>query len=72
MKGKHLKNEYENYRHRTMKDGRILPTPQDGNDHLMDATRYAIHTLTASRQQQQESLKRAKMYEQEENTWSTF
>ena len=68
MKGKHLKHEYENYRHRTMRDGRILPTPQDGNDHLMDATRYAIHTLTASRQQEQESLRRARMYEQEETT----
>ena len=41
-----LLKEYRNYLWQVDKDGHILPgTPEDGNDHLLDATRYAINSL---------------------------
>lgn len=41
-----LIKEYRNYLWDTDKDGKIIPgTPADGNDHLLDAARYAINSL---------------------------
>lgn len=40
-----LIKEYRNYLWITDKDGRILNEPMDGNDHCMDAIRYAFETL---------------------------
>lgn len=40
-----LKNEYENYAWREDKDGNVLNEPKPGNDHLMDAVRYAMSSL---------------------------
>lgn len=42
----HLKNEYENYAWKTDKDGEIIAgIPKEGNDHCLDAARYAITSL---------------------------
>lgn len=42
----HLKQEYENYAWKTDKDGEIIAgTPREGNDHCLDAARYAITSL---------------------------
>lgn len=41
-----LLKEYRNYLWATDKDGKLIAgTPEDGNDHLLDATRYAINSL---------------------------
>lgn len=40
-----LIKEYRNYLWKTDKDGHILPVPEDGNDHALDATGYAIQSL---------------------------
>lgn len=41
-----LLKEYRNYIWATDKDGHILPgTPEGGNDHCLDAARYAINSL---------------------------
>lgn len=37
--------EYRNYLWKTDKDGRILPIPEDGNDHSMDGGGYAMQSL---------------------------
>lgn len=37
--------EYRNYLWRTDKDGKILPIPEGGYDHAMDAIRYGITSL---------------------------
>ena len=44
--GEHLKKEYLSYHWRTKRSGETLDEPQDGNDHLMDALRYAIDDLS--------------------------
>lgn len=43
--GKNLKQEYLSYAWRKKRSGEIIDEPQDGNDHLMDALRYAIDDL---------------------------
>lgn len=43
--GQNLKREYLSYAWRTKRSGETLDEPQDGNDHLMDALRYAIDDL---------------------------
>lgn len=44
--GKNLEREYLTYAWRVQKStGKTLDQPQDGNDHLMDAIRYAIDDL---------------------------
>lgn len=44
--GKNLEGEYLDYAWRVQKStGKTLDEPQDGNDHLMDAIRYAIDDL---------------------------
>ena len=43
--GKNLKQEYLSYAWRKKRSGEILDEPQDGNDHLMDALRYAIDDM---------------------------
>lgn len=40
-----LIREYRNYLWKTDKDGKILNIPEDGNDHALDAVRYAIQSL---------------------------
>lgn len=47
--GKHLKQEYLSYAWRKKRTGEILDEPQDGNDHLLDAARYAIDDLSKKR-----------------------
>lgn len=47
--GKHLKQEYLSYAWRKKRSGEILDEPEDGNDHLMDALRYAIDDLSRKR-----------------------
>lgn len=71
--GKDLEREYLSYQHRTTKKGVVLPTPQDGNDHLMDATRYGYHVWHRDDMETRASLERASMYssaiENEESVW---
>ena len=43
--GENLKREYLSYAWRKKHSGEIIDEPQDGNDHLMDALRYAIEGL---------------------------
>lgn len=40
-----LIREYRNYLWKTDKEGRILTDPEGGNDHALDAIRYAIQSL---------------------------
>lgn len=47
--GANLKREYLSYAWRKKRTGEILDEPQDGNDHLMDALRYAIDDLNKKR-----------------------
>ena len=47
--GKNLEREYLSYAWRTKRSGEILDEPQDGNDHLLDALRYAIDDLQRPR-----------------------
>ena len=47
--GPNLKREYLSYAWRKKRTGEILDEPQDGNDHLMDALRYAIDDLSRKR-----------------------
>lgn len=47
--GKNLEREYLSYKWRTKRSGEVLDEPQDGNDHLMDALRYAIDDLNRKR-----------------------
>lgn len=47
--GANLKREYLSYAWRKKRTGEILDEPQDGNDHLMDALRYAVDDLSRKR-----------------------
>lgn len=47
--GDNLKREYLSYAWRKKRSGEILDEPEDGNDHLMDALRYAIDDLSRKR-----------------------
>lgn len=47
--GKDLEREYLSYAWRKTRGGEVLNEPQDGNDHLMDALRYAIDDLDKPR-----------------------
>lgn len=47
--GKDLEREYLSYQWRTKRTGETLDEPQDGNDHLMDALRYAIDDMSKQR-----------------------
>lgn len=47
--GANLKREYLSYAWRKKRTGEVLDEPQDGNDHLMDALRYAIDDLSKKR-----------------------
>lgn len=47
--GSNLKREYLSYAWRKKRTGETLDEPQDGNDHLMDALRYAIDDLSRKR-----------------------
>ena len=40
-----LLKEYRNYMWMTDKDGKIINKPEGGNDHALDAVRYALETL---------------------------
>lgn len=43
-----LIREYRNYLWKTDKDGKILNIPEEGNDHALDAIRYAIQSLNTN------------------------
>lgn len=47
--GDNLKKEYLSYAWRTKRSGEVLDEPQDGNDHLLDALRYAVDDLSKQR-----------------------
>ena len=47
--GSNLKREYLSYAWRKKRSGEVLDEPQDGNDHALDATRYAIDDLSKKR-----------------------
>ena len=47
--GDSLKKEYLSYAWRTKRSGEVLDEPQDGNDHLLDALRYAVDDLFKQR-----------------------
>lgn len=47
--GKDLEREYLSYAWRTKRSGETLDEPQDGNDHGVDAIRYAIDDLSRQR-----------------------
>ena len=47
--GKDLEREYLSYAWRKKRTGEVIDEPQDGNDHLMDALRYAIDDLDRQR-----------------------
>lgn len=47
--GVNLKREYLSYAWRKKRSGEILDEPEDGNDHLMDAVRYAVDDLSRKR-----------------------
>ena len=47
--GKNLEREYLSYAWRKKKSGELQDEPQDGNDHLMDALRYAVDDLSRPR-----------------------
>ena len=47
--GKDLEREYLSYKWRAKRTGEVLDEPQDGNDHLMDALRYAIDDMSRQR-----------------------
>lgn len=47
--GQDLEREYLSYQWRKKRGGEILDEPEDGNDHLMDALRYAIDDLGRQR-----------------------
>jgi phage terminase large subunit len=42
-----LIKEYRNYLWQTDKDGKILNAPEEGNDHALDAVRYALSSFNA-------------------------
>lgn len=47
--GENLKREYLSYAWRKKRSGEILDEPEDGDDHLMDALRYAVDDLSRKR-----------------------
>lgn len=47
--GKDLEREYLSYAWRKKKSGESMDEPQDGNDHALDAVRYAIDDLSRPR-----------------------
>lgn len=47
--GKNLEKEFFTYAWRKKKTGEVLDVPEDGNDHLLDALRYAIDDLQRPR-----------------------
>lgn len=47
--GKNLKQEYLSYAWRKKRGGQMLDEPEDSNNHLMDALRYAIDDLSKKR-----------------------
>lgn len=48
-RGKNLEKEFFTYAWRTKKTGEVLDIPQDGNDHLLDALRYAVDDISKPR-----------------------
>lgn len=47
--GNNLKREYLSYAWRKKRSGEILDEPEDGNDHALDAVRYAVDDLSRKR-----------------------
>lgn len=57
-----LLKEYRNYLWQTDKDGRIINKPEGGNDHLLDALRYAFEGLRPKKDFQRRPIKRMKLH----------
>lgn len=51
-----LIKEYRNYCFVTDRDGKILNEPEDGEDHLMDATRYALQNYDGSKKKSRKKI----------------
>lgn len=49
-----LLKEYRKYMWKTDKDGNITTTPEPGNDHLLDALRYALESLRPKEVEEEE------------------
>lgn len=47
--GKNLEREYYSYGWRKTRTGKVMEVPQDGDDHLLDALRYAIDDISRPR-----------------------
>lgn len=47
--GDNLKREYLSYAWRKKRSGEVLDEPEDGNDHALDAVRYAVDDLSRKR-----------------------
>lgn len=48
--------EYRNYLWQTDKNGQIINEPEEGNDHCMDAIRYALNSILAPADYQQKAV----------------
>lgn len=55
-----IEREYLAYTHRVSRSGEVLPVPQDGDDHLLDALRYAWFILSSAIHEKEESLRAAR------------
>ena len=51
-KSTNLLKEYRNYLWKSDRDGKIINEPEGGNDHLLDALRYALENYTYARENQ--------------------
>ena len=67
--GRDLEREYLAYQHKVKRgSGEVLPEPHDGNDHLLDALRYAWYSYDKEQSEINASKARAKMYESGDGT----
>ncbi len=65
-RSRNLKREYENYAWRVTREGDVVAgVPKEGNDHLMDAVRYAMMSL-APQLKKKEMLAMMPVYQREE------
>lgn len=63
-----LKKEYSGYLWAVDKNGKIIPgQPEDGNDHCMDAARYAINSLAPVIKKREMYVKRPGQFKQKTN-----
>lgn len=58
-----LIKEYRNYLWQTDKDGKVINTPEQGFDHLMDAIRYALEEFKDNKDNSIEIFKQMQQYQ---------